>query len=442
IQARAGRGHARQAHEQPSEHGGCVRSPSERGARRRHPVLVPLLATAGTLCVLVSALSFWVDESLLNSNIWATESVQLLQKPTVRDAVSRYVASQIVPRSRTQSTLAGVLPAPLEGLAAPAADRLQHLAATGVDRALTLPPVQEMWVTANRDANRAMVEFLRGQTGMLRATNGNVVLDLNAVVAQTAARLGISPTVAGQAPTRVQPIVLVHSDQLKLAQTSTRVLGVLSMWPLPVGILLWAWAVWLAGPRRRQAVRGIALGLVATGIGLLVLRDVVGVVVIDSLVKTEPLKAAAQDVWGVYSRQLTQLGLLAIGVGLMGIGWSGLTGATSLAIAVRRRLAPAFRILPLAPHVVLASPLIALLALHPAGIPPRTMLVLIVALTVLLTAGAEALRRQALREASAGSLIPLQPPDGLRFQRLPSPASDAVTARVSGPHAARRPRPR
>src|SRR5204862_7551378 len=124
-------------------------------------------------------------------------------------------------------------------------------------------------------------------------TNGNVVLNVDQIVANMGARFGASPDVVARVQGHVEPIVLVRSNQLGAAQTGVQAIEVLSIWPLLIGIVLIAVAVYVARDRRRTVVRDAAIGFIVIGLGLLVVRKFLGDGGIDSLVKGDPVEAAA-----------------------------------------------------------------------------------------------------------------------------------------------------
>jgi hypothetical protein len=361
-----------------------------------HRVLVPVLAVLGLVCILLSTVSIWVRDSALDSGAWAKQSGQLLQSEHVRSVISAYVAEQAITSTDAQQALEQALPPRLQPLAAPAAAGLDRLATDAVDRALQRPRVAHLWMEANRRANERLVSFLEGDTSRLQADGGNVVLNLDAIVADAAARVGASPSAVEKIQGRLEPIVLVQSDQLGAAQTAVELIHTLSIWPFVIGLVLFALAVYLAGPRRREAVRTISAGLLLIGLLLLAVRNLVGGYVIDSLVDVDSVKPAVHDVWSVFTMLLGDSAAAGIAIGVLGLVWTWVSGPTRAATSVRRRLAPAFRQHPLAPHAVLALLALLVLITSPVGVPRRAGGVVVV--IALAFAGLEVVRRQAVRE--------------------------------------------
>ena len=186
---------------------------------KRHRVLVPVLIGLGLVCIFVSTLSVWLRDSALDSGTWQSQSTQLLQSDNVRGLVATYVADQVVTQTDAQELLASSLPPRLQPLAGAGTAALGRLADQAVNDALTLPRVQDLWAQANLRAHEKLVAFLEGKTTRLQTSNGNVVLNVDQIVANMGARLGASPDAVARVQGHVEPIVLVRANQLGAAQT-------------------------------------------------------------------------------------------------------------------------------------------------------------------------------------------------------------------------------
>jgi hypothetical protein len=363
----------------------------DKGSRRRR-LAVWLLVVLGALCIFISTISVWVRDIALDSDEWANTSSQLLQSEDVRNVLSVYIVDQAYASSDAQARLEEALPEQLKPLAGTLAAQLKGAAYEAVNRALARPRVQELWRSANRATNERLVALLEGDTERLQISGGAVVLDLDQLVADVTGREGVTNALQG----RVEPIVIMKSDQLSTAQSIVKLLKALSFWPLIVGLLLWAGAVYIAEGRRRRVIRNIALSLVLMGLLLLAVRRIVGNAVIDNLVQTESVRDAAKDVWTIFTSLLAQSAWAGIFVGLVAVVAIWFSGAGARATAGRRWIAPVFRDHPVAVHATLAAVLLILLAWGPTGTPRRFITVVIVA--ILAFAGLEVLRRQTVRE--------------------------------------------
>jgi hypothetical protein len=295
-----------------------------------------------------------------------------------------------------EARLEEALPERLKPLAGPAASQLRGLAYERASEALARPRVQELWRATNRAVNAQLLALLEGETERVQLTDDAVVLDLDQIVQNVAGRIGAGEGATETVQGRVEPVVIMRSDQLSTAQTVVKALKALSFWPLIFGLALWAGAVYLAHGRRRETVRMMAVSLILIGILLLVVRRLGGNAVVDSLVQAESLKAATADVWAVFTSLLAESAAAGILVGTIGLVGTWLAGPTRRATGLRRWLAPSFRDRPALPHLVLALVLLLVLLWGPAGTPRRFITVVIV--TVLAFVGLELFRRQTVGE--------------------------------------------
>ena len=367
---------------------------SEKASRRRR-VGVLALVVLGALCIFISTLSIWIRDVALDEDEWATTSAQLLQSEDVRNVLSVYIVDQAYTASDVEARLEAALPEQLKPLAGPISAQLRGVAYDAVARALARPRVQELWRTANRAVNAQIVDLLEGNTERLQLTNGNVVLNLDQIVTDVTGAIGAGEGAAGALQGRIEPITILKSDQLSTAQKIVKWLKTLSFWPFVLGVALWAGAVYLA-PDRRRTIRNIAWSLVIIGLLILAIRRVVGNAVIDNLVDTESVRAAAKDVWTVLTSLLAQSAVAGIFVGLVTVLAMWFSGPGKRATAGRKWLAPAFRDHALIVHGTLAAVLLIFLAWGPAGTPRRFLAVVI--LVILAFVGLEILRRQTVRD--------------------------------------------
>jgi len=230
----------------------------------------------------------------------------------------------------------------------------------------------------------------------VQLTGDAVVFDLDQIVENVGGRIGASEGATETVQERVEPVVIMRSDQLSTAQTAVKALKALSFWPLILGVAVWAGAVYLAAGRRRETIRGMALSLITLGIVLLVVRRVGGNAIVESLVQAESVKPAAQDVWATFTALLRESAIAGVAVGALGLAATWLAGPSRRATAVRQGLAPTFRDRAGLVHGVLAAVILLVLLWGPVGTPRR--LVSLVIVTALAFIGIEVLRRQAVRE--------------------------------------------
>jgi Short C-terminal domain len=385
------------------------------GRARPHRILVLVLVALGALLILISTISLWVRDTVLDTENWVEQSGQLLESPAVRDVLAVYIVDQAYSAAEVEARVEAALPEQFKPLAAPAAAQLQGVADEAAAEALARPRVQELWRTANEAVHQQLVALLEGETERVQLEGDAVVLNLDQIVANVATRIGVGEDAVATVQERVEPVVIMRADELETVQTAVNAVKVLSIWPFLVGVALWAGAVYLARGRRRETLRAIALTLLLLGVVLLAARRIGGNAIVDNLVQAESVKSAAEDVWATFTTLLADSAVAGVVVGAIGLVAVWLAGPSRRATAVRHWLAPTFRDRPALVHGILAAAILLLLLWAPMGTPRRLLSLVIV--TALAFAGLEVLRRQTVREfpdAARGDAMSLR-----AFARLP-----------------------
>ncbi|MEA2177875.1 MAG: hypothetical protein QOG77_1172 [Solirubrobacteraceae bacterium] len=353
------------------------------------------LLVAATITAFLAVLAVWVQRQVLDGDNWTKSSTELLDDPAIRTAVSGFLVDQLYANVDVTGQLRAALPEQAKGLAGPAAGGLRNVAGNVADEALQRPRVQALWENANGAAHARLMKVLDGGGEALATTGGVVSLDLGALLAQVDARTGIGGRAAGKLPPGAANIVILRSDNLKLAQNVANALRPLAIILTTLAIVLFGLAIWLARGWRREALRAAGLGFVVAGIGALLVRRVAGTQIVDALAPTAAVQPAAEAAWRIETSLLVNVASAAIAYGVVAVLGAWLAGPTGLAVAARRTLAPYLRD-PAPAYGAFAALVLLLLVWAPTQAlrQPVTALVLI----GLLAAGFEVLRRQAARE--------------------------------------------
>ena len=159
--------------------------------------------------------------------------------------------------------------------------------------------------------------------------------------------------------------MILESDELATAQNAVQLIELLSVVFFVVVVGLYAAAVYLAGPRRREALRSVGIALALSGLILWVARRAGGRAVADSLAGTSDGRAAAFIVIDIATTYLGQIAAAAIVYGLVFVGYAALTGPTRIAGWLRRMLAPVLVDRPVAAGVTTAAVFLIIAALVP-----------------------------------------------------------------------------
>ena len=257
----------------------------------------------------------------------------LASNPGVQNTVIAAVDAQFQGRIDLKSVLDPVLPPraaqvlvpPLQG----AADSLVNTVTT---KFVQSDAFKTLWNGVNRVAHTQINYLLTGQrpknAAVQVAGNGDVTLDLSAVVVQVKARLvDAGLTVASKVPVVGSTITVGNVAGLQHARSLTNLLNKVANWLPWVGLVLLAVGVLLSRRKRRALVAsllGVVIGLVLVGIGILIGRGIY----LDKITSPTLTRDTAQYIFDTVVRYL-RLGirllallalLVAFGVWVSGPG--------------------------------------------------------------------------------------------------------------------------
>lgn len=361
-----------------------------------HPRVVVALLIVATLLTVVGIFSAWVNRQALNTDNWTNTSEKLLQNKAIQSQLAIFLSDQLFANVNVEGELQKALPPKLAPLAGPAAGGLEQLAPQVAEKALERPKVQELWASANRAAHEALLKVINGGGSAVSTSGGEVTLNLGTLLDQVGERLGVGGTVAEKLPPEAGQITVLKSSQLSTVQSIAKLIRRL---PIALGlliILLYGLAIYLAGPRRRQALRSVGVGFIVAGVVVLILRSLIGNGVVNALAATQSVKPAAEATWSIGTSLLVTVATSAIAFGLLLFLGAWLAGPTRLAVAFRREASPYVREHPWGAYLGAAVVFLALIAWAPIA-AFRTPLGIVI-FAVLLAVGTEILRRQVLRE--------------------------------------------
>jgi hypothetical protein len=383
--------------------------------KRAHRVLVPILLALASLALFTGAFAVWVNRQALNTDNWKTTSSELLADEQVQAALAPYLVDQLFTNVDVTGAIQQRLPSDLQVLAGPATAGLRQLADRAAPKILARPRVQDAWVTANGAAHEQLLKIINGGGPVVSTSGGVVTLDLNALVEQLAAELGVSSQVAAvqeklqgplgeQAKAQLQQrldltvpdtsgrLELMRSDELETAQDVAGAVKGLAIVLPALAILLFALAIWLSRGRRRQALRSAGWCFVVVGALLLLVRRVGGNEIVDSLVKVPSNEAAVHQVWTIATSLLFAIAVALIVYGVVFALAAWLGGPTRPARFLRKAAAPELRESPAVAYAAAGGLLLTLVIWGPT--PAFRQLAWILLFAALLALGVTALRHQ------------------------------------------------
>jgi hypothetical protein len=364
---------------------------------RRRSVAVWTLIVLASILALVSSLTVWSKQQLLDTDKFTSSSAKLLANDEIRTTLSNRLVDLLNQRVDVKSQLEQNLPPRAKGAAPAIAAAIQNSTGQIINAFLGTAEAQALWERLNRRAHTALVNVLEGKdAGAISTENGNVVLDLRPLIQRVADRLGVGDRVNERAPPDAGEIVLLKSDQLDAAQTSVRILNALSSWLWIAVVGLLALAVYLARGSRRTMLEAVGVALLIVGVLLLIIRRFVGDAIVNSLVNTESSKPAVHAIWLIETDLMRDIALALVFYGLFALVAGIVAGPSRAAVALRRWLAPTWRERPVLVWIGATVLYLVFIAFGPSGGGRRLLGVLVLA--ALLALGLEVWRRQTVAE--------------------------------------------
>jgi hypothetical protein len=363
-----------------------------------HPRWSLSLLVLGTILAVVAIFSIWANRQALNTDNWVRTSDRLLANHEVDARLSAYLANQLFANVDVQGEIEKELPPQLKVLAAPAAGGISQLAPKVAERLLSSPRVQALWSDANRAAHETLLKLLDGGSGAISTEGGEVSLDLHELLTEIGGQLGVGENVVSKLPADAGNLTILRSDQISTAQKVAKLIRTLPIVLTLLVLILYGLAIWLAGPRRREALRSVGLGLIVAGALVLFFRSLAGHALVSSLVKIEANKPAVDAVWSIGTSLLATVATSALAFGVLVFIAAWLAGPNKWATRARHEVAPYVKDQPAAAAIVAFLVWLALIAWVPIAAFRKPLGVLLFA--ILFAVGAELLRRRTLRETT------------------------------------------
>ncbi|HJW76571.1 MAG TPA: hypothetical protein VJ787_13055 [Thermoleophilia bacterium] len=268
------------------------RSAGRSGVRLRR-WLVGILVVLAVIGVLISSVTLWAHNFLLDTDKWVETVAPIAKDPQVTHDLSVYLAQRGVDAIDIQQRAENLLPSQLQPLAEPLStaieDGLERFLQENINEFLNTPAAYNLWVEVNRVAHEQVVNALEDKPGALSINNGQAQLNLLPLlskaliqVQQRAPRLlssvsipeispetppaeanqQLSQALGIQLPSDFGQVTLLKSQDLETAQQWVHIFNVLVVLIVIVTIALITAAVWLSLNRRRTLMElGIGVGL-------------------------------------------------------------------------------------------------------------------------------------------------------------------------------------
>ena len=251
----------------PASTAGAAATP-HRGAWLRWTAVTVLLVLAGVL-MLGSVLARYVRAEILDTDKYVATVTPLGSDPAIQAEISTKVGDAILERIDLEKITAEALatltqnveqvPPQVQGLAPLLASQGESFVRSTVDRMVTSPTFEELWIVANRQAHKNLVSVLTGEggTAVTANANGQVTLSLGPMIDEVSKRLSARGFTFVESLPSIDPqFVLFTSQDVVKAQRAVSFLNTAANVLPWLSLIVAAGAVWAAprGRRRRTVV--------------------------------------------------------------------------------------------------------------------------------------------------------------------------------------------
>jgi LPXTG-motif cell wall-anchored protein len=259
------------------------RSAGQRAAGIARSAGISIILILSVICLVLTPVVVWGRNLLLNTDRYVQTMEPLASNPGVQNTVIAAVDAQFQGRLDLKSVLDPVLPPrAAQVLVPPLQSAADSLVNTVTTRFVQSDAFKTLWKTVNEVAHTQVTYLLTGQqpknAAVRVASNGDLTLDLSAVVQQVKARLvDAGLTVASKVPVVGSTIKVGNVAGLQHARSLTNLLNKVANWLPWVGLVLLVGGVLLSRRKRRALVAsllGVVIGLVLVGVGLLIGRGI------------------------------------------------------------------------------------------------------------------------------------------------------------------------
>lgn len=344
--------------------------------------------------MLTSALNIWVKRQVLDSNNWTNTAERLLRNDDVRGAVATFMVNELYNNVDVAGELKEQLPPQAQPYAETIAGVVQDFAPRAASALLERPAIVALWRNANQHAHQELIDFINGDTERLRATGGDVILDLHPIIQKLEEHGGLAANVAQRLPANAGRLVLVKAHHIDTVRKITHAIKFLSFFLSLLAIALFVTAIAIARGSRRTVLLGIGMSIFLVGFLILVIRRFGGQYLVDQL-STENSKDAVKATYTIGTDILRNVGINGViyGLGIMFAAW--IAGPYRAATWCRRQLAPTMRNHPVVIYLAVASILLIVLVTGPTDAQRIFPLLILFGFAFL---GTEILRRDTMRE--------------------------------------------
>jgi len=313
--------------------------------RRVRSIAVGLMVFLAVLCLVVSAVGVWVQQTVFNTDRYIALVGPMASDPQVQQALATYTTTQVFTALDLETRLKDALPGQLDIVVGPVVNAARNYVRDAALSFFASQGFRDLWVQVNTVAHEKVVALLKGNYDQLpnvTITGGEVRLNtipiitevlrqllqsaaglfgLNVTIPQIsasdipqAARDKLSSALGVTLPEDFGQVTIMQESNLNAVQQAIKWFDRLLYALVALAVLLIVGALLLSVRRRRTLIE-LAVGLVA---GILIFRGITRLVekqVIEAVHNPE-VRGAARDIVGRVVSNLRSAGfwLLVIGV--------------------------------------------------------------------------------------------------------------------------------
>jgi hypothetical protein len=312
---------------------------------RRNPagrkLLIACLASFAALLLFLGSIGIWARLVLLNTDEWVETAELVHDDEEIRAAVTQYAIDELEKVVDLDSLPLDSLPPAAQALALPMGELSRSYLRGVISSILDTDQFRTIWVGANEQAHTTFVAVVRDQSEVVDVENGEIVLDLHALLEEVKAQTigsGGSFLADIAIPEDIGELTVADSDQIDMASTGIDLLDTLAPLIVLAAFVMFGVAIAISKVRWKTI---ITVGVMTGGVAVLILVSLwFGSRIIDAFVVDDVYGDASTALFGIATRQLRTesyiflfvalvLGGIGFALGPMGFGGARRTGETA-----------------------------------------------------------------------------------------------------------------
>ncbi len=266
--------------------------PTPRPRRQRwRSVVATFLIVIGCILAPISVVAVWTKNLVTDTDRYVATVAPLASDPAIQSAIADKITAEIFTHldvagitnqavdALAERGLPPLIATQLHALSQPLSSGVQSFVRDQVGEVVASEAFANAWLTANREAHKALVAALTGETREgVTIENDTVSINLGPIIQEVKQRLidrGFE--LASRIPNVNPSFVLVQSDYIAQARGAFNLLNAIGNWLPVVALFFLAIGIYVAKGHRRALVGvglGLAGGMLALGLALALFRTI------------------------------------------------------------------------------------------------------------------------------------------------------------------------